>query len=236
MRSTLMALFALLAGCAPSKDAVKPTSTEDQKPIATAGSRCQGGTCACRRVDDRYQSIEAPTTDEGAVAEGHKRFEVRTGRGLDGLTLTVEGRGTLTKATNTPEPACAYIDLPPGKHRVKVRAVAANAELGQVPSFFISEYSADKQSWYDTFRFRCGGTDSVCEQGHMDEWVQMVRATPRGLFDPCGSVRVEGVKWNAERAVGVKLAELEVELMLNVYKFPPRFKHGVASCKGPAAE
>jgi hypothetical protein len=223
----------LVAGCgngAKGGGTTAPTPTS----LQVAGARCQGGRCACRRVDDTNRTMEAPDADEGAIAEGQKRFEIRTGRGLNPLSLTIAGRGTLTKSTESPEPSCAYIDLPPGKHTVHLKATASNPDAGQEPAFFISEYSANKKSWYDTFALRCGGGDGVCTQGHMQQWIDKVQAQPRGIFDPCGSVRVQGIKWSGQRSVGTILSDVEVDLTLEVYKFAPRFVHGAPTCKGPS--
>jgi hypothetical protein len=236
LRTRIAALALLLSACAGQKEGQKPSKPEAAGPMAVAGARCSGGVCACRRVDERGEMAEADR-DEGPIAEGHKRFELRTGRGLDEVRITVEGKGTLVKTGASPEPACAYVDLPPGRHKVTVRAVATNPEAGQEPSFFIAEHSPEQRSWYDTFRFRCGGGDMVCSQGHMDEWLDAMRAhqkASRGIYDPCGSTRVALPRWTAERAVGPKLADLEVELTLEVYKFQPRFPHGAKTCKGPS--
>jgi hypothetical protein len=197
--------------------------------LTVTGARCSGAACTCRVVDDYGRGAPG---DEGAVAPGHKRFELRTGRGNDPLAITVEGRGTLRKSGTDVDAACGYIDLPPGKFRVRLRANAQSADAGQVPALFIREYGERTKDWYDTFEFRCGGQSEVCTLGDMQAWIDRVQKVARGIWDPCGSVRVEGVKWNALRSVGVKLAEIEVELTLEVYKFSPRFPHGFAKCKG----
>lgn len=234
MRATaVLVLLGGLSSCASSTGGGRGAAAasgplDARSPMATAGARCQGALCTCRVVDDYGKS--APFV-EGAVAAGMKRFELRTGRGLDPMRITVEGRGTLEKSIADAEPTCAYVELPPGKHRVHVRAAAASPEAGQTPAFFIREFGDQLGSWYDTFEFRCGGAD-VCGLGDMQEWVGKVQAVPRGIHDPCGSVRVEGVKWEALRQIGVKLAELDIDLTLEVYKFPPRFPHGYPKCRG----
>ena len=111
---------------------------------------------------------------------------------------------------------------------------AQNPDAGMVPSFFINEYSPDLQSWYDTFQFRCGGGDLPCMLGHMQEWLKKAHAVARGIFDPCGSTRVEGLRWEAGRSSGAKLGDVTVDLVLHVYKFQPRFRHGAPRCKGPS--
>jgi hypothetical protein len=239
MNLTRLGLLALCAfGCAHAPPEAR--KEKEETAIADTGARCQGGACTCRRVDNYGRTAEGPS-DEGAPAAGMKRFELRTGRGLDPVAITVEGRGTLHKQPSSPEPACAYIDLPPGKHQVRLHATANNPEAGMEPSMFVSEYGAGTQSWYDTFQVRCGGDEhGVCSEGHMREWQDKAQATPRGLFDACGSVRIENIKWDGQRApntVGnAQLAELDVTLTLEVYKFEPRFPHGAPTCKGPTHE
>ncbi len=220
----------LLASCAASSGAGRSDAPLDEKtPIAVAGARCKSGVCTCRDVDEHGRGTPG---DEGAVAPGTKRFEFRTGRANDPITVAVEGAGVLAKSGADVESACAYVDLTPGKHRVKLHARAANPDAGQVPALFISEYSEKTKDWYDTFELRCGGVDEVCTLGDMQAWIEKVQGRARGIWDPCGSVRVEGVKWEALRSVGTKLADVEVELVLEVYKFQPRFPHGYPKCKG----
>jgi hypothetical protein len=201
---------------------------DENAPLAVHGARCTNGVCACRDVDDWGRGVREPERD---IAEGTKRFELRTGRTQDPLVIAIEGQGALKKPTDTVQAACGYVDLAPGKYRVRLRASANSPEAGMVPSLFIREYGARTQDWYDTFEFRCGGGDA-CSIGHMEEWLGNTQRDARGLHDPCGSVRVGGLRWNAERTVGVKLSELVVELTLDVYKFPPRFPHGAKKCHG----
>ena len=235
MRWTLLVAIGLVA-CAHSGGSTGESNVAEGGALKTAGARCQGGACSCRAVDQFGRGTEGTAVDEGAPAPGTKRFELRTGRGYDVESITVEGMGTLHKDTTKPEATCGYLDLAPGKHRVLVRAKAKSEDAGMEPSLFIREYSNDKHSWYDTFQMRCGGEGGPCELGHMEEFQRNVQAVPRGIFDPCGSTRVEGVKWNGQRVGngGTRLAELEVELTLEVYKFPPRFPHGAPTCKGPS--
>jgi hypothetical protein len=200
---------------------------DDSRPMVTAGERCPGGVCACRELDNTGRG---PRTEEGEVRAGHKRFELRTGRGLDEVSVTVEGRGTLTKRTDAPAGACAYLDLPPGKHHVRYRARAANAEAGMVPSLLVNEYSARTHDWYDTFRFKCGDPEA-CTKDELSAWGQKQEQLSRGILDPCGSVAVEGVRWAVEHTADVRVTDLVLDLTLRVYKFSPRFRHG-GECKG----
>jgi hypothetical protein len=237
-----LAFVLLLAGCASgpaakggggggggSQHGHAHTPLDEKTPLTMSGPRCAGGACTCRDVDDFGRAPKAPEAD---VAPGTKRFELRTGRGQDPMVLALEGHGALHKALDKVDATCGYVDLAPGKYALRFRAVANSAEAGMVPAFFIREYGARTQDWYDTFAFRCGAADA-CSIGHMEEWNERLQKVARGIHDPCGSVRVEGVRWNVERQVGVKLAELVVEFTLEVYKFPPRFPHGTKTCKGP---
>jgi hypothetical protein len=223
----LFAVMVCLSACATTSTS-KSLRDDEIKPLQMAGARCEGGACKCREIDAGGAS--APF-DEGAVAAGTKRFELRTGRGLDPMKVTIEGRGSLDKSTADANPSCAYVELPPGKHRVHIHATAVSPDAGQTPALFIREFGEKFQTWYDTFSFKCGGPD-VCGLGDMQAWIDEVQKAPRGIHDLCGSVRVEGVRWEAERQVGVKLAELDVDLVLEVYKFKPRFPHGNHDCRG----
>lgn len=224
MRAILLGLAAV--SCA-SPGTPRATSREPDHPITIAGDRCPGGTCTCRAVDDYGRGGQS---DETAVAAGQKRFELRTGRGLFDVSVTVEGRGTLAKNKELPDPACAYLDLPPGRHHVKLHAVAAE-EAGMVPALFINEWSGRTHDWYQVFQFRCGGNET-CSKDELQRWNDTEGKKPRGIYDPCGSVQVEQLHWQVAHSPDVKVEELEMELVLHVYKFTPRFLHGNKSCKG----
>jgi hypothetical protein len=223
-----VALALLLAACAPSSPSARPSG----KSIALAGTRCTSGRCTCRRLDDRGEAMDAGDFDEGAPPEGYKRFEIRTGRGLDAIRVSVDPVGEIVKPADAAEPACAYFDLAPGKHTVRMHAEASNPEVGQEPAFFLYERSDEQRSWYHTFGFRCGGGDEVCSLGHMEQWLGETQKVDRGIHDKCGSSRVITPRWEAERQIGTKLVSLDVEVVLEVYKFKPRFPHGAKTCKG----
>jgi hypothetical protein len=223
-----VACLVLMSGCASSGE-TKPTTVSASAPMVMSGDRCQNGICACRAVDDFNRG---GITNEQGVPPGHKRFEIRTGRGLDPLEITVAGKGTLTKSTERVDAACGYIDLPPGKHKVRLRAQAKSEASGMVPGIWINEWGERTHDWYETFNFRCGG-NAPCTKDHMTEWAASDGKRPRGIFDPCGSVRVENLQWDGKYASDVKVLELELDFVLEVYKFVPRFPHGNKTCKGP---
>jgi hypothetical protein len=194
-----------------------------------AGARCTGATCTCREVEDTGRPSRRGE-DEGAIAEGKKRFELRTGRGLDKLTITVEGQGSLSKNLTLVDPSCGYIDLPPGRHHVRVHVEAKDAQAGIAPRVFINEYGAHTHDWYDTFQFACGDPNP-CFKADVEQWLGEAATRDRGIYDPCGSTRVEDVRWGVSHSPEQRLEDLELELTLHVYKFEPRFAHG-STCKG----
>jgi hypothetical protein len=219
-----LALFAACAASAPSR---RPP-LDESAAITVAGARCRGGACTCRGGDQ--PSTGSAPAEEGAIAPGQKRFEVRTGRGVDPLRVTVEGRGTLVKGTEAAESACAYVDLPPGRHRVRLHAQAKNPDAGMAPAMSISEYGEGTQTWYDTFRFECG-LNEPCTKDDLHDFVTSMRQHRRGIVDPCGSVRIEKLHWSSERSPGARLEDLDLEFVLDVHAFAPRRAHG-EKCQG----
>jgi hypothetical protein len=225
----------LVAGCAsssPRSDQPPPTAAKNG-PLQTAGARCSGPTCRCRPVDARNRGTEGNTAVEGDPAPGTKRFEFRTGRGFDKTNVTVGDRGSLTKDISQTEASCGYVDLPPGRHAVRLRVEAQDRTQGIHPRLLISEWGKETHDWYDTFAFTCG-TNSPCLKDDMPIFLDEVRKVDRGIFDKCGSTRVENVRWSVEHSPEQTMEDLTLELVLHVYKFDPRFPHGTATCKGLA--
>src|SRR5262245_37539287 len=117
MRRVALAVLAA-AGCAGGHGAAesRPPTANSSGPLQTAGPRCSGGACVCRAVDEVGRPIGQGSTNEGDIAAGQKRFELRTGRGFEKMTVTIDGKGTLTKDTSQVDATCGYVDLPPGRH------------------------------------------------------------------------------------------------------------------------
>ncbi len=163
---------------------------------------------------------------------GQKRFELRTGRGADEVHVTLDGRGTLDKGAELLDPssgpACGYVDLPPGEHRVRWR-VKAPPGHGAAPRLYIAEHGARTGSWYATFGLSCG-TSAQCTRAELaDRIAELQRA--RGILDPCGSVKVRGVHYDAAHDAEDRVTSLDLEFVLEVYRFEPRFPRG-GTCKG----
>jgi hypothetical protein len=227
-------LVLTVAGCASAPRSDSPhAAAAVSGPLQTAGARCSGPSCRCRPVDDHDRGTEGNSADEGAGAPGTKRFELRTGRGFDKLSVTVGDRGTLSKDVTQVEPTCGYIDLPPGRHTVRLRIEAQDRVQGIHPRLLIAEYGKESHDWYSTFAFACGGV-GPCIKDDMGIWLDQVRKVERGLFDKCGSTRIENVRWSVEHSPEQTLEDLTLELTLHVYKFDPRFAHGTATCRGLA--
>ncbi len=223
-------LLIALAGCAgPAANSAGsgPNSAALAKgALVVASPRCKEGACQCRALDQNGAPVGPE--DESPIAAGQKRFELRTGRGLFKEELTVEGRGTLSKSTAGAESSCGYVDLSPGRHRVHFHA-EASAEEGMTPAFFIYEHGEAARDWYDTLQFRCGAPN--CMMSDMREFLEHTQKVRRGIHDPCGSVRVEGVRFEADQK-DQQVTKLDVYLTLNVYDFATRFPHGAKFCKG----
>jgi hypothetical protein len=169
--------------------------------------------------------------DEGAPEAGLKRFELRTGRGHFDAEVAVQGAGRLTKSGDDVEPACAYFDLPPGQHHVKIRVKATHPDEGMVPRVMLAEYGGQTHDWYDSFQWKCGDPEA-CIKADLESFSQAYAARSRGIFDPCGSTRTGGFRWQVAHASDYRVEDVSLEFVLYVYKFPPRFPHGSGACKG----
>jgi hypothetical protein len=227
-------LIVIAAGCASGGHKTELAAVPPPKssgPLVTAGPRCAGATCKCREIDDYGRPTGDSSRNEGEVAPGMKRFEFRTGRGFDPMTVTIDGKGTLTKDSSTVEPTCGYVELPPGRHAVRLRIEAKDKAQGIHPRILVNEYGKGQNDWYSTFSFACGDA-GPCIKDDMKDWFDKARAVERGIFDKCGSTRVEGIRWSVEHSPEQTLEDLTLDFVLHVYKFEPRFVHGTPTCKG----
>jgi hypothetical protein len=235
-RGVALLMMVLGAGCASSGHgktelaAVPPPKSTG--PLQTAGPRCNGSTCSCREIDDYGRPMGDSSRKEGDVAPGMKRFEFRTGRGFDPMTVTIDDKGTLTKDTTKVEPTCGYVDLGPGRHAVRLRIEAKDEAQGIHPRLLVFEYGQGQHDWYTTFSFACGGGAGPCIKEDMKDWFDKARAVDRGIFDKCGSTRIEGIRWSVEHSPEQTLEDLTLDFVIHVYKFEPRFVHGTPTCKG----
>lgn len=235
-RGVASLMVALAAGCAAGGHGKQelpslPPPTAGG-PLETAGPRCTGGVCACREIDDYGRPTGDSSRNEGDVAPGKKRFEFRTGRGFDPMTVTIDAKGTLTKDTTKVDPTCGYVELAPGRHAVRLRIEAKDPAQGIHPRLVVNEFGQAQHDWYTTFAFACGGGAGPCIKEDVKDWFDKARAVDRGIFDKCGSTRVEGIRWSVEHSPEQTLEDLTLDFVLHVYKFEPRFVHGTPTCKG----
>lgn len=239
MRSFVLALLAVTGvGCGATASTVTaphdetaaapaPSNIPDEKPMVMAGVRCEKGECRCRELDTYGNPVD--TDKETPVAAGQKRFELRFGRTTDEVKITIAGHGTFEHgASGEPSAACAYIDLPNGRHRVRYHVEALKAEQGISPLFMIKEWGQKAASWYDTLALRCG-TQGPCTRSDVESWLKQLRTVERGIHDKCGSVRVQQASFAGEHAPDQSLRSLDVTFTLHVYDFDPTRPHG-ADC------
>lgn len=200
----------------------------EERAIPLVGVRCQQDKCECRELDNFGNPIDVQK--ESNVAPGKKRFELRIGKTPDDVKLTIAGSGSFAKPSDAnPEPACGYVDLPNGRHHVRLRIESLRPENGIAPLFLIKEWGAKAESWYDTLAFRCG-TNGPCRDADVSDWIKQLRTVERGIHDRCGSVRIQEVRFAGDHAPDHSLTSLELDFVLNVYPFEPTRPHG-ADCR-----
>jgi hypothetical protein len=147
------------------------------------------------------------------------------------MTVSIDGKGTLTKDTSKVDPTCGYVELPTGRHAVRLRIEAKEVAQGIHPRLLVNEFGRSQNDWYTTFSFACG-SNGPCIKDDMKDWFDKARAVDRGIFDKCGSTRIEGIRWSVEHSPDQTLEDLTLDFVVHIYKFEPRFVHGTATCKG----
>jgi hypothetical protein len=205
-------------------------------PFPGVGARCKGQgmeMCSCREVDIYGRGVSPDgDVETSPPPEGHKRYELRTGRGDDTMRITVEGVGTFVKSGPTPDARCIYVDLPAGAFRVRYHVTAAHPSQGAEPRLRISEYSPRWKRWYRTFAFRCTDGSQPCTKNLAQDYFEILIKQTDGKFDPCGSTKVQGMRFWTDREPEAAVGEFNLQLVLNIYKFAPRFPPDTARCKG----
>lgn len=224
-----IAAWSLGGGCAAKPGAGQGGQGQEGQPLTRAptqggpvGPLCQGNVCRCRQNDG----------EAGLAPAGKKRFEIRLGPTDDPLWATVNGV-ELAKRRGARQ-ACFYMDLRPGEHAVRLRGAAGGPE-GLRAAFSIAEQGGaeDVTWWYRTFDFQCG-TTGLCDMTELDAWKREVAALG-GKHDPCGSTKVQGMRWETGRMPDrLHPEELTLHLTLNVYKFTPENPPGSADCDDSA--
>ena len=206
--------------------------TETIAPVPGVGDRCKGGVCACRDIDAAGRGTPEGDAETRPPPPGHKRFELRTGRGDDTMRITIEGVGTFVKAGFQPEAKCIYVDLPNGAFRVRYHVTAANPTQGAEPRLRISEYSPRFKRWYRTFAFRCTDGSEPCTKDLARDTFAILTKTTTGKFDPCGSTKAQGLRFWTDKEPDAAVGDFNLQLVLNIYQFDPRFPPDAPRCKG----
>jgi len=224
---TLMAVL-MASGCAPAEKTV--VSLPQKTTLVSTSTRCSpDGTCRCRDMD----AAEGQTEDN--LPAGHKRFEFRLPRTTSALWVSVAGLGTYYKPPQNVLPACFYLDLPPGEHRVSIHSERKDMEVGLQTGLSIFEYGPkDGPHWYRSLEFVCGGGNK-CTKDEMESWITSQRALPRGVLDPCGSVMVRGAMASGRREERLlpEYVDLDVNFVLKVYAFETYRQPGSPECREP---
>jgi hypothetical protein len=207
--------------------------SESIPPLPGVGARCRNAECSCREIDAAGRGTSAEDDVESSPPpEGHKRFELRTGRGDDTMRITIEGVGTFVKRGALPEARCIYVDLPAGAYRVRYHVTAANISQGAEPRLRISEYSPRWKRWYRTFGFRCTDGSQPCTKDLARDMFAILAKKSDGKFDVCGSTKVQGLHFTTDREPEAAVGEFNLQLVLNIYKFAPSFAPDSGSCRG----
>src|SRR5262249_30851379 len=205
IRWSLLAAALACAGTA-HQISIAPPPPKETHAVLTGGL-CQDNHCTCRGAGGDGGGGVPDTKDR-------KRYEVRLGSPYD-LWLTVNRTTLLYKSRERPED-CFYIDLPSGLQEVELRA--SNPD-GVSVALQIHELGTRTKSWYDTFSFACG-TPGVCSFEELDSQKAQYLAARRGLYDPCGTVRIKGLTWDHGKSPDqLHPSELVVRLTLGIYRF-----------------
>jgi hypothetical protein len=199
----LLALAALVVGCAGTPDAMPPVG-ERLTTGTLRGPLCKSQFCECKTT----------ATAAGKPNPPLKRFELRAGPADNELWISIAGNELYKSKERATD--CFYVDLPPGKHHVTLRA---QGEAAVGANLDISELGVKGPWWYRTFSFECGS--NVCDVPQLQDWRREV-ARLGTKHDPCGSTKILGVAYQTGRLPdGLHPVDLFVELDLEVYDFVP---------------
>jgi hypothetical protein len=206
------------SGSTRQQIAIGPPPPRDTHAVL-AGGLCQDNRCSCRSEDGGDGGVGVPDTRD------HKRFELRL-LSANELWVTINGTTVLYKSPERAD-ACFYVDLPLGAQQVELRA--SNPD-GVSAGLQIHELGTRTRSWYDTFAFSCG-VPGVCSYEDLEASKAQLGGGKRGVFDPCGTVKVKGISWDHGKAPDqLHPSELVVRLTLDIYRFAAWKPHGDATC------
>lgn len=227
--SLLIAWLALLVleGCPTGSTETTGVRFPPRTSLTPSSGRCQGQSCQCRPLDGG----EGQTEEN--IPAGHKRFELRLPRSTSAIWVSLP-KGVFYKAPEEVQPACFYVDLPPGEHPLTLRSERRDPEVGLQTGLTIFEYGPRVGGWYRSLDFTCGGLQKCTKPG-MESWVRFQRGLPRGVLDACGSTMIRGVTFSGTREERQlpEYVDLDLSLVIKVYEFETHSAPGAASCRAP---
>jgi hypothetical protein len=221
--ATLIAIASLLLpGCAREL-----TAKADFPPRTTLSlegqARCQNSGCRCRPLSDKDQA-------EQGIPAGKRRLELRLLPSFSNVWVSVAGLGVFYKSHEQQDETCFYVDLPAGDHALVLQADRRKVNDGLAAGLTIFEHGPPDR-WYRTFGFACGLKTSECSREELQLWLDAERDAPRG--DPCGTVRVHGVRAAGSLVSKVAQAyqDLTLRFRLRVSARLPRYPPGSPECR-----
>jgi len=233
MRVHRLLLIVILgaAGCPSSTTSSEAPAVRfpPQTTMASVSARCRGGACECRPLEGGEGQAEE------SIPAGHKRFELRLPKTTSALWVSVPGKGVFYKPPELVQPACFYLDLPPGEHTLTLHGERKDVEVGLQTGLKIYEHGPKGPYWYRSLDFVCGALDK-CTKPAMESWVSAQKQLPRGVLDACGSTMIRHVTFRGTREEKAlpEYTELDVHMLMRVYAFETFRAPGAPDCRAPA--
>ncbi len=171
-----------------------------------------------------------------SVPDKGKRVEFRIAPSQDRQWVSVADKGVFFHSSpEKEEGACFAVDLPTGSgpvtYHVTYKVEAEHVENGAKPGLRVAEWGEKAGAFYDTFHLDCGG--AACTKASLEEIADKHKAAARGIYDPCGSVRIKKLTRMAEGMAkgsgGYPAVSFEFDLL--VYAFKPQEAPGTGSCE-----
>ena len=130
---------------------------------------------------------------------------------------------------------CYYVDLRPGEYPFRLDARELTLGSGLVPVVKIREYGPAGPYWYEIIEVSCGMGEAHCTLTAAQEAGQhWMERRKRGRLDPCGSIMVNGLRWDTSGGKAVQdggfLQDFRAEFTLDVKAYPTRHAPGSAAC------
>ena len=190
-------------------------------------------------VFPRASTVQQPLpcgAAHSSVPDKGKRVEFRIAPSQDRHWVQVGDRGVFFHSSPEQEKgACFAVDLPtgggPASYHVTYKVEAEHTDSGARPGLEVAEWGEKAGAFYGTFRLDCGG--QACTKASFEEIADRHKAAARGVYDPCGSIRVKKLTRLADGMAkgsgGYPAVAFEFDLL--VYAFKPQEAPGTGSCE-----